>query len=240
MPAFDTQLLRREDVAEGTAAFHFARPEGFEFKAGQSMSVTLVDPPETDAKGNTRTFSIASAPFEATIEIATRLRDTAFKRVLAALPPDSPLRLRGPGGKFTLDEGDMRPAVFLAGGIGTTPFVSMLRQAAHDRWDRELKLFFANRRPEDAPFLTELEGLQERNPRFRLIATMTDLEKSARPWSGERGMIDRALLSRHLDHLAEPVYYLAGPPAMVDALQKMLVAAGVRPAAIRTDQFFGY
>src|SRR3977135_1177919 len=86
MPKYETTLTRSETVAEGTMAFHFAKPAGFKFTAGQSMNVSLLEPPETDAKGNARTFSIVSAPHETELVIATRMRDTAFKRVLKSRP----------------------------------------------------------------------------------------------------------------------------------------------------------
>src|SRR5713226_5716843 len=127
MGTFTSKLIGREEVAEGTMAFRFARPAGFEFKAGQSMNVGLVDPPETDGKGNRRTFSIVSAPFEGELAVATRMRDTAFKRVLKGASAGKEVELRGPAGQFTLPPGEAAPAVFLAGGIGITPFVSMLR-----------------------------------------------------------------------------------------------------------------
>ncbi len=184
MAAFESQLTGREEVAEGTMAFHFSKPAGFDFKAGQSMTVALVDPPETDAKGNRRNFSIVSAPFEGELAIATRMRDTAFKRVLKTVPMGTKVHLRGPGGKLVLDGNDSRPAVLLAGGIGITPFVSMLRQAARDRLPHKLFLFYSNRRPEDAAFLDELIELQRRNPNYRFVGTMTEMEKSRRPWQG--------------------------------------------------------
>ena len=153
MPKYETRLTASETVAEGTMAFHFAKPADFKFQAGQSMNVSLIDPPETDGEGNARSFSIASAPYEAELMIATRMRDTAFKRVLKSMPAGGRVGLRGPMGNFTLDGADARPAVFLAGGIGITPFVSMSRQPAHDRLARDIWLFYSNRRPEDAAFL---------------------------------------------------------------------------------------
>jgi hypothetical protein len=75
-------LTKREEIAEGTMAFHFAKPADFQFRAGQSIDLTLLNPPETDAEGNSRAFSIASAPFDNDLMIATRMRDTALKRVL--------------------------------------------------------------------------------------------------------------------------------------------------------------
>jgi ferredoxin-NADP reductase len=148
-------------VAEGTLAFHFERPAGFQFKAGQFVNVTLVEPPETDAEGNSRSFSMASAPFETDLIVATRIRDTAFKRVLKAMPTGSEVSIAGPFGSFTLRQ-NSRPAVFLAGGIGITPFRSMLLQAARERLSRRLFLFYSNRRPEDAPFLDELSDSKQR------------------------------------------------------------------------------
>src|SRR5690349_15824858 len=128
MPLFATTLVGQETVARGTSAFRLARPEGFAFAAGQAVNLTLVDPPETDAKGSSRTFSIASGPSESTLQIATRMRDTAFKRVLGSLAPGAALKIRGPMGKFILPEDPSRPVVLLAGGIGITPFMSMLRE----------------------------------------------------------------------------------------------------------------
>ena len=240
MPKFDTTLKSSETVAEGTMAFHFAKPAGFDFKPGQSMNVSLVDPPETDAKGDRRTFSILSAPHENELVIATRMRDTAFKRVLKGMREGGRVSLRGPAGMFTLDPADARPAVFLAGGIGVTPFVCMLRDAAYAKLARDLWLFYSNRRPEDAAFLDELAALPGRHPRIRFVGTMVEMDKSSRPWSGERGFLDRAMLERHLKDLAANVYYVAGPPGLVEAMQKMLIAAGVAEDAIRTDEFFGY
>ncbi|MFY9610772.1 MAG: hypothetical protein WAU45_19440 [Blastocatellia bacterium] len=86
MPTHKVRLKRREEIAEGTAAFYFEKPEGFQFKAGQFLRFTLIDPPETDAEGDSRTFSIASAPHEEDLMIATRMRDTAFKRVIKSMP----------------------------------------------------------------------------------------------------------------------------------------------------------
>lgn len=235
-----TSFLGGEPLAEGTRAFRFAKPEGFAFRAGQAVNVTLLEPPETDGKGNSRTFSLVNAPHEDTLQIATRMRDTAFKRVLASLAPGSPLKLRGPMGAFTLPEDPARPVVLLAGGIGITPFVSMLRHEAKTGSARPRTLVYSNRRPEDAPFLDELQSLGPPGGPFRLAATMTEMDRSAREWAGERAMVDAAFLARHLEAGASPLYYLAGPPGMVAALRTLLKGSGVADADIRTDEFFGY
>jgi ferredoxin-NADP reductase len=233
-------LRRREDVAAGTSAFYFDKPAGFSFEAGQNAIFTLIDPPETDAKGPTRPFTIASAPHEPELMIATRMRDTAFKRTLKAAQPGLRVEIDGPAGLMVLHEQTERPAVFLAGGIGITPFLSMARHAAKNALPHRIFLFYSNRRPEDAAFLDELRSLEARNPNYRLIATMAEADKSAHPWKGETGFIRRDMLERYLPDLRGPVYYFAGPPGMAMAMQSMLQELGVSEDDMRSEEFYGY
>jgi len=235
-----SKLKRREEVAEGTMAFHFEKPAGFNFKAGQFADLTLTNPPETDAEGNTRTFSISSPPFENELMFTTRMRDTAFKRSLKNVPLGTEVEIGSAAGSFTLHRNPAKPAVFLAGGIGITPFLSILRQSDHDRLPHKLYLFYSNRRPEDAPFLDALQNLEKTNPNFRLICTMTEMAKSKQEWKGETVPIAQEMLSRYLAILQGPIYYSAGPPAMVAGMQKMLVSAGVDGDDIRAEDFAGY
>lgn len=239
MAAYATQLQRRRDLTEGAAAFVLARPEGFAFQAGQSINLTLVDPPEKDSKGSTRTFSLVSAPHEPFLEVATRLRTSAFKRVLASLPPGAPLQFRGPGGKFTLPE-DERPVAMLAGGIGITPFMSMLRHLAHRGSAREVTLLYANRRLEDAAYLEELQALRRGLPSLHFVPTVTGSETPSASSGGERGAIDRAMVARHVRDLPSQTFYVAGPPPMVSSLRATLLEAGVDAANVRIDEFYGY
>jgi ferredoxin-NADP reductase len=238
--AYASRLLNRVEVEEGTIAFHFEKPTGFDFKPGQSADLTLPYPPETDAEGNVRTFSIASAPFEDQLMFATRMRDTAFKRSLKKMPLGTVVKMDSAMGSFTLHKNSAKPAVFLAGGIGVTPFSSIVRQADHDRAPRKLYLFYSNRRPEDAPFVEVLQNLEKTNPQFRFIATMTEMRRSKKTWNGETGRIDQEMLSKYLNELRGPIYYVAGPPALVSGMRKMLVASGVDEDDIRSDEFSGY
>jgi ferredoxin-NADP reductase len=239
-PAFDAALLRRNLVADGTMAFTFAKPDGWDYRAGQFIDVTLLDPPETDAEGNTRGFSISSAPHEGVITITTRLRDTAFKRVLRSMPVGTAVRIEGPFGDLRLHHAQ-RPAAILTGGIGITPFRSILAQAMADGGlPYPVVLLYANRHPRDAAYLEELTELAKDDPNLRFVPTMSDLEESDPSWRGERGRIDAAMLARHLDPAAAPIYYLTGPPAMVQGLRSMLAASGVDEDDIRTEVFTGY
>lgn len=240
MSVFNVRLQRREDVAQGTTAFHFDKPAGFTFKPGQAVDLIFIDPPAADPGNARHTFSIVSAPFEPSLVVATRMRDSAFKNALKALSVGSLAQIEGPFGSLTLHNNRARPAFFIAGGIGITPFMSMLRQATKDQLQQTLVLLYSNRRPEDSAFLVELQQLEQQNKRFRLVATMTQMNRSELPWQGETGVIDEAFVKRVGNDLSVPIFYLAGPPAMVAALQSILNLAGVNDDDIRSEEFYGY
>lgn len=230
MNTYEVEVTGREEVAAGTMAFRLSRPEGFVFKAGQAVTLSLIDPPAAP-NSTQRVFSLTSAPFEPQLAVATRMRDgSAFKQALKGLPSGAKVRLKGPRGAMTLHDDRARAAVFIAGGIGITPFISMLRQAAHDRLDQPICLLYSNRRAQDAAFLAELEALAQRSGHFRLLARMTDAE----------GFVDEATIRRFVGDLPAPMYYLAGPPAMVNAMKGALRSAGVKDEAVRSEQFYGY
>jgi len=240
MTTYQSRLKSREKVAEGTMAFHLDKPAGFQFKAGQYVDISLINSPETDPQGIVRSFSIASAPYENELLVVTRMRNSAFKRVLAILPLGTEVKLEGPMGSFTLHKNRAKAAVFLAGGIGITPFLSILRQATEEKLPQPLYLFYSNRHPQDAAFLNDLEILSKLNANFIFIPSMSEMEKSSLDWQNERGFINREMLLRHIDGLQGPIYYVAGPPAMVVAMREMLTNAGVEEDDIRTEEFGGY
>lgn len=232
------KLVKKEPVAHETMAFHFTKPEGFTFRAGQFADLTLIAPPETDAEGNTRGFSIVAAPYETELVFATRLRDTAFKRVLRNLPVGAEVKLDAPYGDFTLHKTETTPAVFLIGGIGITPVRSMVAQATHDRTAHQLTLLHANRTLEDAPCQDEFDRLAQENPNFTFVPVLTAAVPAG--WHGEHGRIDEAMLKRHISDLYAPIYYLAGPEGMVKAMRQLLVGVGVNEDNIKTEEFTGY
>jgi ferredoxin-NADP reductase len=240
MPIYKTVLRGKEEIADGTVAFHFQKPGGFAFKAGQFGDFTLINPVETDAEGNIRGFSLASAPYEVDLMLATRMRDTAFKRVLRTMEIGTEVSLDAPYGSFTLHNNPRIPAVFLTGGIGVTPVRSIVLQAAHDNLPHKIFLFDSNRRPEDAAFLDELIEAQEKNPNYTFIGTMTGIEKSGTKWDGEIGYITKAMLEKYIGDLTLPIYYLAGPASMVTAMRKTLKEAEVDDDNTRTEEFSGY
>ena len=234
----NVKLLKKETVAKDTVAFYFEKPEGFEYRAGQFSDYTLIDPPETDEEGNTRGFSLITAPYEDNIGAATRLRDTAFKKALKDLPIGTEVKLDAPYGDFTLHKTETTPAVFIIGGIGVTPVRSMISQATHHKTAHKMTLLHANRTPADAPFAADFERLAKENPNFTYVPVATDT--SVTDWQGERGHIDADMIKRHVPDLNAPIYYLSGPEGMVKAMRQLLVSMNVNEDNIRTEEFTGY
>jgi ferredoxin-NADP reductase len=233
-------LKARREVAERTLAFHFEKPEGFIFKPGQAIDLNLSIPDPTAGAGiELHTLSLVSAPYQDEIIIATRMRDTAYKRALRQLVPGSPVTLEGPAGMLTLPVKNERPAVLIAGGIGVAPFISMLRQATYERSSRGFALVYSNRRPEDAAYLKDLQTMERNNPNFRLIPTMTRVKDSGQGWTGEVGPIDEAKIEQACEGFSEPLFYLAGPPDMVESMYALLEDMGF-DGYIRSEEFYGY
>ncbi len=240
MSAYETRLAGSEEIAAGTMAFHFEKPADFEFKAGQAIDLILPCGAGVDAQNDTHTFSVANAPRENRITVAMRMRDSPYKRALKGLASGAAVRIEGPLGALTLHNKRERPAVFIAGGIGITPFISMLRHAADARLTQQFVLVYSNRRPEDAAFLAELQSLEQTMEAFRLVATMTAMDQSAQPWSGRTGVVDAELLRQITAGLKAPIYYVAGPPAMVETMRDLLNEVGIDDDDIRSEDFYGY
>jgi len=233
-------LKGRDSLCTGTTGLYFEKPDGFSFRPGQFVNFTLDSPIVTDAGGSTRTLSIASAPHEKELMVAMRMRDTGFKRAASALPIGAPFLLEGPFGNLILHRNTARPAVFLAGGIGITPFRSIIRHATEVGSTHEISLFYSIRRVEEAAFLKELEDIQELNPRFRFIPTITHPEGIPQHWGGELGHITEAMLAKWIPDFQSPIFYIAGPPGMVTGMRKILDDAGVSDDDIRAEEFAGY
>ena len=237
---YPSKLIGRTDIARGTMAFHFERPRNFIFRAGQSLDLSFLALTEEPPQRLTHTFSIASDPSDEKLTVATRMRDTAFKRSLSALRIGTEVRLEGPMGSFTLHNNTARPAVLLAGGIGIAPFVSIVSHAQKEALRHRIILFYANRLLEDAAFIDALRGLELVNPRFSFVPILTRLNADRSEWQGETGYISPEMLHRRVGTLQGPIFYIAGPLSMVAAARHTLVEAAVDEDDIRTEEFAGY
>lgn len=235
---YDTKLLKKEMVANNTMAFTFQKPDGFEYKAGQYGDIIILDPPETDEGGNMRGFSFVSEPHDEHLVMTTRLRNTAFKRVLRNLPDSTPVQLKAPFGNFALHKTESTPAVFISGGIGVTPVKGIISEATRKKYPHDITLLYSNRTPEDTAFLDDFKEDADKNEHFTFVPVMT--KSTPDEWDGEHGYIDDAMLKRYVKDVSKPIYYLSGPPEMVQAMVEMLIKAGANEDNIRTEEFSGY
>jgi ferredoxin-NADP reductase len=238
--AYPSRLVGRKQVAKGTVAFQFERPRNFLFKAGQFVDLGLLGGRPDGPDGLIHTFSIASSPSAEEIVVVTRMRGTAFKSALSTLAIGAEVRIKGPMGSFTLHNNVSRPAVFLAGGIGIAPFLSMISYAASSTLHPPISLFYANRYLEDAAFIDTLRDLEGPTGNFRFVPTLTRVDNAHGEWKGETGRISSEMLSKHAGNLHGSIFYVAGPPAMVSTARLVLNEAGVDDDDIRTEEFAGY
>jgi len=232
------KIKNKKEVAKNTLLVDFDISENkISFKPGQYFFITLINPPHTDKKGNQRHFSIVNSPNEKGIlTMATRIRDSAFKRSLLEIPVGTEVEIGIINGSFILPDNKSQPIVFIAGGIGITPFISMLRYISQENLDYKIILLYSNRDRESTAFLEELENIAKNNPRFKLILTMTDDLK----WQSEKRKINAQFIKEYISKPKSRLYLIAGPPIMVKAVYDALSEISVNQKNIKTDNFSGY
>jgi len=237
MPIYKIKLIDRKTIAHNTIEFIFEKPTDFTFLPGQYGGFTLINMKGLDPRDSIRRFSLVSAPHDAHLVMTTRIQTSIYKHHLDQLAINDEMKLAGPMGNFTLHDDARVPAVFIAGGIGITPFYSMIRHTLHQGSQQQLILFYGNQRIEDAPYFLELQQLAKHHSNFRFVPTLAQPEQD---WQGATGFIDATLLKKHIDHLMEPIYYICGSPNMVNALHHVLKQLHIPEEKIKIEDFPGY
>ncbi len=235
----NTPLLGREEVAKGIWAVRLARPKEYSFRAGQWCFLTLPAAGFADERGLRRPLSLASAPEEDDLLFATKASTSAFKQTLLALPLGTRIAVDSPRGDLSLPAPELGPLAFLAGGVGITPFRSLLHHVARARTGHRVTLLYSNRTPEETPFLDDLGALAAAHGNLRVVATMTRMVESARTWDGPTGRLDADLIRQECPDWPKTHFILAGPPPMVEAMEKTLQELGVPPERLRAERFAG-
>lgn len=237
---YEVIFVKKEKAAADAYSFYFQRPPGLDFLPGQYLRIQIpvLNP---DARGDKRLFSIASSPTTKDhLMITTRIIQSTFKKTLFNISPLTKVKITAPFGIFTLNQKETMPHVFLAGGIGMTPFRSMIFYATDNHLQIPITLISSFRTPEDILFKNDFEEITKRNKYFKFIQTITRPEGAKTPWHGLTGRINADLLKANLPDLKAPIYYIAGPPLMVDELAKLLKSLGIEDAKIRAERFSGY
>jgi len=220
------------DPCSSTGFFRFSRPPGYSHAPGQYLSLTL----ETREGPQTKNFSHCDAPGDPETEILTRMTGSAFKDALAALRPGDHVTMDGPFGSLVLPRGVDR-AAFLVGGVGITPMRSIVRDAVQRSTGLTALVFDANIDETCIPLREEFDGWEREHPSIRFVHV---LERPSAGWAGERGFISADTVLRHCDPREGWHWFVSGPPAMVDAMTRVIEALGVEPSRVSFESFAGY
>jgi ferredoxin-NADP reductase len=229
----DLEVIENKFECKDAITVRFAKPDGFNYIAGQYLTYQL---PVQDPKGSTRQFTLASSPTEDFLQLTTKLSDSAFKQALEKMGRGAKIKAVGPQGEFVLE--DAPHHVMIAGGIGITPFRSMIKFAVDTELDVNIKLLYSNRVPEEIAFRDELDKWQFLNQKLRVVHTVTRPEESKYPWSGRPGRVDAELIKENMADGC--VFYVCGPQGMVAAMTDLLKEMGISEDRIKKEEFTGY
>ena len=202
-----------------------------DYKPGQYFIMELgIDDPE-----NTRPLSIASSPTEDFLLFSTKISQTMFKQRFDSLKAGDKVKLKGPMGIFTLKE-EAKEIVFLGGGIGITPFRDMIKYATDKKLSIKMTLLYSNKTSSDICYRDEWEVFQKQNPHLNVVNTITDDAS----WQGRKGRINEAMIRESYSDLNNTLFYICGPPKMVDAMQGILKEMSIPAQNIKIEKFAGY
>ena len=226
----DVPLLGVRDETAEIRTFRFARPAGFAFQPGQFVMVRA----EVEGKPLIRCYSLSSSPSTIThLEISVRRQGRMSGYLHANARAGMTLGLSDAGGKFVYPPGDA-PIVLLAGGIGITPLLSMLRHALETEPGRPVTLLLSAKSEDHVPFRGVLAALARRHPQFRLAITLSGVCPRGGYFSGR---IDRALITRVVARVTEAVYLICGPAAMIEEMRSVLASLGVAAGQVHFERF---
>lgn len=241
------EVSRIDQLTHNVRSYEFSfGGQNFSYLAGQHIQLFLpIDREKCDNRCNVRAYSIASSPTETErsnkIMIATKFADvnpSVFKQYLGNIRVGSKLKIRGPIGKFTLPTDYSREIVMIAGGIGITPFRSMIKFATDNKLPFKITLLYSNKTRNDIIWDGEFKQIASQNSSFRIINTVTD-EDNLDTWDGEKGLISESMILKYTQ-VQDSIFYLCGPPLMVKSLTETLLKLGVNQDYIRSELFTGY
>lgn len=236
------RLVKKIKEANDTLTFVWQPETKVKHLPGQYFYFTLLNTKLEDSRGPTRHFTLSSSPTEGeNLMFTTRIRDSSgYKQELKSLKRGVEVEGEGPNGTFILDEYEPGPHVLLAGGIGITPFRSILKNHIDKKLDTNLHLIYSIKVPELITFRKDLESWNKKYENIKVDMTITRPGESKQKWTGLTGRIDGKLISKLTKSYKNPTYWVVGPPPMVDALERSLGRLRIPSGRIRTEKFTGY
>lgn len=242
-------LVKKQEETKDVTSFFWKADPPFEWKPGQYLYYT-VKLPENDPRGNVRHFTISASPTEGEIRLTTKLSDSLYKKTLFELAEGTEINGSGPRGDFVLDEEKAEPQVFLAGGIGITPFRAFIKYAVDKGFKTPIHLIYSNSTPEEITFKSDLDTWAAAHENILITHTITKPEESKEPWSGLTGRIDAAMIQMEIGkwkqgtrsalEIPTITWWLCGPPAFTEAMEAELQKLKIDPQKVEVEQFTGY
>jgi ferredoxin-NADP reductase len=237
---YDARLLNRKMISTDIMSVSLDKPEHYEFQPGQFCFLNLESIGIQDERGLRRHLSIASAPHEKELLFATKISASAFKQTLLKMPLGNMITIEPPLGTFTLPGKTANPVICLAGGIGITPFRSLVHYIINAQTDHKVTLFYSNRLPGEAIFLDEFQSIADTHEHISVVPTMTRVESSSTTWSGLTGRLNPSMIKEGCKEWQDAIYFIAGPPKMSDSMKEILEEMDIHPDRIRVERFVGY
>ena len=230
---FETVVKEVVPRVRDVSSFRFPRPVELSYKPGQYMLITI----KSGEKELMHPFSISSSPTEkAYIEFTKKLTQNEYSLVLKTLKPGDWACIDAPHGEFTF-EGEYPKIALLTGGIGITPFRSIIKYSTDMKLDSDIALFYGCRSPSDVAFRDELEQMQKQNKNLKLVFTVNEPNDD---WKGAVGNITADLLKEELPDYKERMFYACGPPGMVTAMTNLIKTLGLTETHLKLENFAGY
>jgi len=229
---------RRSETGEVISFVFDLEGQSFPYRPGQYVPYELDALTFPDERGPHRHFTISSSPTEnGIVMFTTRMRGSGFKETLRHAPLGYELSIGVPAGSFVMPEGETRDHVFIAGGIGVTPYRSILRHATDMKNPIHVIMLYFNHSAANIVFRQELDEIALQMPTFGLVHVLSEPELG---WTGEKGKLDERFLRKWVPDPEKRLFWISGPPALVAEYKDLAKRVGVSDGAIRTDNFIGY
>ena len=233
-------LKKKEAVATNTMDFVFGLKRPLKFKPGQYMEFTL-EHGGADSRGRRRYFTLASSPTENNLRVGVKFyqRGSSFKKAMLRLGDHTMVAAAQLGGDFTLPDDTSQKLAFIAGGIGVTPFRSMLKYLIDQNEQRDVALIYSEKNASSLAYTDVFAKARDRLG-AKIIYTLTEQTSVPKDWGGATGFVSAEMIARDIPDYHERLFYVSGPQPMVRDTRKMLHQLGVQHHQIKTDFFPGY
>lgn len=233
-------LKEKVQLAPSLYDFVFATDTGMKFRAGQYLEWTH-EHDKPDNRGNRRYFTIASSPTEEEIIMGVKFYDppSSYKKSMLAMEPGDKMLAGQLAGDFTLPKNPKEKSVFIAGGIGVTPFRSMIKYLIDVNQPRDIVLFYSNKVISEVVYTDIFDQAVERIG-LKVVYALSDVAQIPAGWQGKVGMVNAKMIADEVPDFKDRTFYISGPHGMVTAFESTLSGMGVSKSKIKVDFFPGF